>query len=336
MKVFVTGSAGFIGFHLAQRLLADGHEVVGFDGMTSYYDPDLKQARHARLRRSNAFSAIEGMLEDKPVLDAAIADFSPDAIVHLAAQAGVRYSLDHPDTYISANLVGTFNLLEAVRAHPVRHLLIASTSSVYGGNEQMPFREAERTDFPVSLYAATKKASEAMSHSYAHLWKTPTTCFRFFTVYGPWGRPDMALYKFVDAITKGEPIEVYGNGRMQRDFTYIDDLIEAIIRLIDVAPREGAPVIAGGVTDSLSPLAPWRSVNIGGGNPVELMDFIEAIEVALGRKAEKIMLEMQKGDVSATFADPALLHALVGELPTTPLAEGVGNFIDWYRGWKAR
>ena len=334
MKVLVTGSAGFIGFHLTQRLLADGHQVLGFDGMTSYYDTELKEARHARLRRSNAFSAIEGMLEDKPILDAAIADFSPDAIVHLAAQAGVRYSLDHPDTYVSANLLGTFNLLEAVRVHPVRHLLLASTSSVYGGNEKMPFREADRTDFPVSLYAATKKACEAMSHSYAHLWKIPTTCFRFFTVYGPWGRPDMAPHKFVDAISQGKPIDVYGHGRMRRDFTYIDDLIEAIVRLIDIPPREGTPVVTEGITDSLSPVAPWRSVNIGSGNPVELMDFIATIETALGRRAEKNMLEMQKGDVSATFADPALLHTLVGELPVTPLAEGVGNFVEWYREWK--
>lgn len=335
MKIFITGSAGFIGFHLAKRLLADGHQVMGFDGMTAYYDPELKQARHALLRRSNAFSAVEAMLEDKGALDEAIASFAPDAIVHLAAQAGVRYSIERPDTYVSANLVGTFNLLEAARANPVRHLLVASTSSVYGGNEHMPFREAERTDFPVSLYAATKKACEAMSHSYAHLWKIPTTCFRFFTVYGPWGRPDMALFKFVDAITNGKPIEVYGKGRMQRDFTYIDDLVGAITRLIDASPQEGKPVTAQGVTDSLSPVAPWRSVNIGGGNSVELMDFIAAIETAMGQRAEKIMLDMQKGDVSATFADPSLLKALIGNLPTTPLPEGVGNFVDWYRGWKA-
>ena len=335
MRIFVTGSAGFIGFHLAMRLLADGHEIMGYDGMTAYYDTELKAARHARLRQSNGFSAIEAMLEDRDALGGAIAGFAPDAIVHLAAQAGVRYSLDHPDAYVGANLVGTFNLLEAVRAHPVRHLLMASTSSVYGGNEKMPFGETDRTDFPVSLYAATKKAGEAMSHSYAHLWKIPTTCFRFFTVYGPWGRPDMAPYKFVDAITHGRPIEIYGHGRMQRDFTYVGDLVDALARLIAVAPEPGNPVATPGVSDSLSPVAPWRTVNIGGGHPVELMDFIAAIETALGREAEKIMLDMQKGDVSATFADPALLDALIGDRPVTPLAEGIAAFVDWYRAWKA-
>jgi len=335
MRIFVTGSAGFIGFHLAGRLLADGHTVMGYDGMTAYYDTELKAARHARLRQSNGFSAVEAMLEDRDALDEAIAGFAPDAIVHLAAQAGVRYSLERPDAYVGANLVGTFNLLEAVRAHPVRHLLMASTSSVYGGNENMPFGETDRTDFPVSLYAATKKAGEAMSHSYAHLWKIPTTCFRFFTVYGPWGRPDMAPYKFVDAITHGRPIEIYGHGRMQRDFTYVGDLVDALARLIAIAPEAGHPVTAEGVSDSLSPVAPWRTVNIGGGRPVELMDFIAAIETALGRKAEKIMLDMQKGDVSATFADPALLDALIGDRPATPLAEGIAAFVDWYRAWKA-
>lgn len=335
MRIFVTGSAGFIGFHLAGRLLADGHTVMGYDGMTAYYDTELKAARHARLRQSNGFSAVEAMLQDREALDEAIAGFAPDAIVHLAAQAGVRYSLERPDAYVGANLVGTFNLLEAVRAHPVRHLLMASTSSVYGGNENMPFGETDRTDFPVSLYAATKKAGEAMSHSYAHLWKIPTTCFRFFTVYGPWGRPDMAPYKFVDAITHGRPIEIYGHGRMQRDFTYVGDLVDALARLIAIAPEAGHPVTAEGVSDSLSPVAPWRTVNIGGGRPVELMDFIAAIETALGRKAEKIMLDMQKGDVSATFADPALLDALIGDRPATPLAEGIAAFVDWYRAWKA-
>ncbi|WMT86749.1 NAD-dependent epimerase/dehydratase family protein [Pelagibacterium sp. 26DY04] len=334
MKVFVTGSAGFIGFHLTRRLLADGHQVVGFDGMTAYYDPALKQARLAILRRSNAFSAVEAMLEDKDALTEAIASFAPDIVIHLAAQAGVRYSLEHPDTYISANLLGTFNLLEAVRANPVQHLLIASTSSVYGGNAQMPFREVDRTDFPVSLYAATKKACEAMSHSYSHLWKIPTTCFRFFTVYGPWGRPDMALFKFVDAIERGEAIEVYGNGQMQRDFTYIDDLVEGIVRLSAAIPEEGRPVEAAGVTDSLSSVAPWRAVNIAGGRPVGLMPFIETIEKCLGRTANKTMLPMQQGDVVATYANEGLLEALTGFVPGIDVETGVKAFVDWYRRYK--
>src|SRR5690606_30509417 len=221
MKVFITGTAGFIGFHLARRLLAEGHEVVGYDGMTPYYDVSLKTARHAILSREPRFRAVEAMLEDAARLEAEIAAFAPEIVVHLAAQAGVRYSLEAPEAYVSANLVGTFNLLEALRRHTPRHFLFASTSSVYGGNDEFPFAEADRTDFPVSLYAATKKAGEAMSHSYAHPFSVPTTCFRFFTVYGPWGRPDMALFKFVDAIEKGEPIDVYGMGKMRRDFTYV-------------------------------------------------------------------------------------------------------------------
>jgi UDP-glucuronate 4-epimerase len=335
VKIFVTGTAGFVGFHLARRLLADGHQVLGFDGMTPYYDVALKQQRHAMLRTSNAFSAVEAMLEDKPALNEAIDSFAPEMIVHLAAQAGVRYSLEHPEAYISANLVGTFNVLEAAKTLAPRHLLIASTSSVYGGNAQMPFHEAHRTDFPVSLYAATKKACEAMSHSYAHLFKLPTTCFRFFTVYGPWGRPDMALFKFVSAIEKGEPIEVYGEGRMQRDFTYIDDLVEAIVRLMHAIPEENKPVTAPDVLDSLSPVAPWRSVNIACGQPVGLMPFIETIEAALGKPATKIMLPMQQGDVTQTFADPRLLTALTGFSPHTDVTTGVTAFVEWYRGWTA-
>lgn len=336
MKVFVTGTAGFVGFHLARRLLADGHEVLGYDGMTPYYDVSLKRQRHALLVGSSGFRAVEAMLEDKPALDDAINSFAPDMIVHLAAQAGVRYSIDHPETYISANLVGTFNVLEAARALKPRHLLLASTSSIYGGNTDMPFREAHRTDFPVSLYAATKKAAEAMSHSYAHLFKVPTTCFRFFTVYGPWGRPDMALFKFVSAIERGDAIEVYGEGRMRRDFTYIDDLVEAIVRLMQVAPVEGAPVEFVGGADSLSPVAPWRSVNIAGGQPVGLLSFIETIESAVGKEANKVMLPMQQGDVSETFADPALLAALTSFVPRTDVETGVSAFVEWYREWNIR
>jgi UDP-glucuronate 4-epimerase len=331
MKVFVTGAAGFIGFHLSQRLIADGHQVVGYDGMTPYYDVTLKQNRVAVLKQSNAFSMVEAMLEDKAALDAAIGDFAPDVIVHLAAQAGVRYSIEHPQTYISANLVGTFNVLEAARQLKPKHLLIASTSSVYGGNKDMPFRETDRTDFPVSLYAATKKAGEAMSHSYAHLFKIPTTCFRFFTVYGPWGRPDMALFKFVSAIAKGEPIDVYGEGKMRRDFTYVDDLVEAIVRLANAVPLEGKPVDVEGGRDSLSPVAPWRVVNIAGGEPVGLMPFIETVEQSTGLIATKRLLPMQQGDVTETYAAPGLLHALTGYVPDTPLEVGVPAFVRWYR-----
>ena len=332
MRVLVTGTAGFIGFHIAKRLIADGHLVVGFDGMTPYYDVKLKQRRHAVLAKSNGFRARIGLLEDRAALDEAAADCRPDVIIHLAAQAGVRYSLEHPEAYVTANLDGFFNILEVARLAQPKHLLIASTSSVYGGNSKMPFQETDRADWPITLYAATKKAGEAMSHSYAHLWKLPTTCFRFFTVYGPWGRPDMAPIKFTAAIDEGRPIEVYGEGNMRRDFTYIDDLVEAVIRLIDAVPEAGKPVIAEGVEDSLSPVAPWRVVNIGGGQPVGLMPFIETIEKHLGKKAEKIMLPMQKGDVTETFADASLLAALTGFTPATTVDEGVKALVEWWRG----
>lgn len=331
MRILVTGAAGFIGFHVTRRLLADRHEVLGYDGVTPYYDVTLKRRRLQQLLGQDGFSFTEAMLEDKPALEASIADFEPDVIIHLAAQPGVRYSMEAPDVYLSANLIGTFNLLETVKETELRHLLIASTSSVYGGNETMPFEETDRTDFPVSLYAATKKACEAMSHSYAHLWKIPMTCFRFFTVYGPWGRPDMALFKFVSAILEGEPIDVYGEGQMKRDCTHVDDLVEGVVRLIDAVPVEGRPVEAGDVTDSLSPVAPWRVVNIAGGRPVELLDFIEAIEEAAETKAVKNLLPMQKGDVVATSADPSLLKALTGFVPSTPIAKSAQDFVDWYR-----
>jgi UDP-glucuronate 4-epimerase len=336
MRFLVTGSAGFIGFHLSRRLIEDGHFVTGFDGMTSYYDVRLKHRRQEMLARTNRFQAIEGLLEDTSALQRASDAGEPDVIVHLAAQAGVRYSLDHPEAYASSNLIGTFNVLELARRTAPRHLLLASTSSVYGGNEVMPFAETHRADSPLTLYAATKKAGEAMSHAYAHLWKIPTTCLRFFTVYGPWGRPDMALFKFVHAIERGLPIDVYGGGAMQRDFTFVDDLVEAIVRLVDCAPVAGAPVPAEKAADSLSPVAPWRVVNIAGGEPVGLMDFIAAIERRLGKVAVKNMMEMQQGDVAATRSDTRLLEALVGYVPTTHIEEGVRRFVDWYRNDYAR
>ncbi|MFC5070025.1 NAD-dependent epimerase/dehydratase family protein [Flaviflagellibacter deserti] len=327
MKFLITGTAGFIGFHLARRLLDESHFVTGFDGMTSYYDVRLKQARHAILARSNGFRAEIGMLEDSAALTRAAEIAEPDVIIHLAAQAGVRYSIEAPRTYADSNLTGSFNVLELARALQPQHLLMASTSSVYGANEEMPFRESDKADHPLTFYAATKKAMEAMSHSYAHLFGIPTTCFRFFTVYGPWGRPDMALFKFVEGILNDRPIDIYGEGRMKRDFTYVDDLVEAIVRLIEAVPEVGKTV---STADTLSPVAPWRVVNIGGGEPVGLMSFVETIEQALGRSAKRNMLPMQQGDVEATVADPTLLEALTQYRPETRVEKGVSTFVDWY------
>lgn len=331
MRILVTGSAGFIGFHLSRRLIADGHEVAGLDGFTTYYDVDLKRARHALLKRHNGFSEHEVMLEDRAGVDAVGKAFSPEVIIHLAAQAGVRYSLENPAAYVDANLVGTFHVMELAREHQVQHFMLASTSSAYGANTDMPFAETDRTDHPLTLYAATKKATEVMSHSYSHLWNIPTTAFRFFTVYGPWGRPDMALFKFVDATLKGQPIDVYNGGEMTRDFTYIDDLVEAITRLMVTPPRKGEPV--PDVVDSLSPAAPWRLVNIAGGMPVKLIDYIEAMEQALGKTAIRNLMPMQKGDVPATSADASLLEALTGYKPNTSVQTGVKAFCDWYRDY---
>jgi len=329
MRALITGSAGFIGFHLARRLLAEGWKVTGLDGMTAYYDVGLKEARHAILEAQPGFAAHRVMLEDFEALSAAVRAARPEVIVHLAAQAGVRHSLEHPRAYLDANLTGTFNLLETARQTPPRHLLIASTSSVYGANTAMPFAETDGADHPMTFYAATKKAAETMSHAYSHLWGLPTTALRFFTVYGPWGRPDMALFKFVDAIDHDRPIELYNRGEMARDFTYIDDLIEALVRLIGVVPELGRPV--EGAVDSLSPAAPWRVVNIGRGAPAKLAAFVEAIETAMGRAAKRELLPMQTGDVASTFADTRLLEALTGYRPQTPLGEGVEAFWTWYR-----
>jgi UDP-glucuronate 4-epimerase len=330
MRFLITGTAGFIGFHLAKRLLADGHEVQGVDALTPYYDVELKKKRHGVLAGSNRFTAHIANIEDAKKLDSIHAGAAPDVVIHLAAQAGVRYSLENPEAYVRTNVDGTFNLLEILRRKPPKHFLLASTSSVYGANKEMPFRETERADHPLTLYAATKKAGELMAHSYSHLFDIPTTAFRFFTVYGPWGRPDMALFKFVDATLKGKPIDVFGEGRMSRDFTYIDDLVEAIVRLVPLAPERGA---ASDGNDSLSPAAPYRVVNIGGGAPVELTKFIDAIEAKLGKKAIRNMLPMQPGDVRDTFASADLLEKLTGYRPATRIEEGVGKFVDWYRDY---
>ena len=325
MRFLITGSAGFIGFHLARRLLDEDHDVFGVDGFTTYYDVELKRARHDILLRYPKFSERILMIEDGAALVAAADEAAPEVVVHLAAQAGVRYSVENPRAYIESNLVGTFNLLEVARTHGVRHLLLASTSSVYGDNEATPFRETDPVAHPVSLYAATKASGELLSHSYSHLWNIPTTAFRFFTVYGPWGRPDMALFKFVDGILSGTAIDVYNAGEMERDFTYVSDLVEAVRRLVDTPPELGKPV-AG---DSLSPSAPWRVVNIGRGAPVSLMDFIAETERALGRSAKLNLLPMQQGDVRRTMADPTLLETLTGYRPGTGLREGVEAFCAW-------
>jgi UDP-glucuronate 4-epimerase len=335
MRFLITGTAGFIGFHLAKRLLAEGHEVQGVDGMTPYYDVELKKKRHALLAQSNRFTAHLLMLQDEARLASVYRAAKPDIVVHLAAQAGVRYSLENPRAYVDSNLVGTFNLLELMRREPPKHFLFGSTSSVYGANDKMPFAETDRTDFPITLYAATKKSGELMAHSYAHLFSIPTTAIRFFTVYGPWGRPDMALFKFVDAILHDRPIEIYGEGRMSRDFTYIDDLIEAMVRLVGVVPsRENASETDD--LDSRSPAAPFRVVNIGRGQPVPLLNFIAAIEAKLGKTAKRELLPMQPGDVTDTFASADLLQRLTGYRPATPVEEGVAAFVDWYRGYFGR
>ena len=334
-KILITGTAGFIGFHLAKFLLEEGFVVHGFDGMTSYYDVALKQRRHQMLWKITNFSATEGMLEDQALFDRVANDFAPDVIIHLAAQAGVRYSLENPRAYIDSNVIGTFNVMEAARRLKVQHLLMASTSSVYGANTEMPFIETEKADTPLTIYAATKKANESMAHAYAHLYSRPTTMFRFFTVYGPWGRPDLALYKFVDAILDGRPIDIYNHGNMYRDFTYVDDLVRAIRLLIDAAPERPANgVVPEG--DSLSPVAPYRVVNIGNSDKVRLLDFVDAIEDYLGQKAERNYMGMQTGDVPATWANAKLLKTLTGYRPQTDFRDGIAQFVEWYREYSGK
>lgn len=332
-RVFVTGTAGFIGFHLAKLLLEEGFIVHGYDGMTDYYDVTLKQRRHQMLLQTPNFTATEGMLEDVALIDRVTDDFKPEVIVHLAAQAGVRYSLENPRAYIDSNVVGTFNIMEAARRLEVKHLLMASTSSVYGANEEMPFVETEKADTQLTIYAATKKANESMGHSYAHLWNLPTTMFRFFTVYGTWGRPDLALYKFVDAILNDRPIDIYNHGDMYRDFTYVDDLVRGIRLLIDAAPerptsREDIPD-----WDNLSPVAPFRIVNIGNSDKIRLLDFIDAIEEALGKKAIRNYMDMQMGDVPATWANAEALQNLTGYRPQTDFRDGIARFVTWFRDY---
>lgn len=331
-NILVTGTAGFIGFHLAKLLLAEGYRVHGFDGMTDYYDVRLKQRRHAMLLQSPGFSMTEGMLEDQALFDQVADEFRPDVIIHLAAQAGVRYSLENPRAYLDLNVIGSFNVMEAARRLEVKHLMMASTSSVYGANEEMPFIETEKADTQLTIYAATKKATESMGHSYAHLWNLPTTMFRFFTVYGSWGRPDLALYKFVDAILDDRPIDIYNHGDMYRDFTYVDDLVRGIRLLMDAVPeRPEDGVVPEG--DSLSPVAPFRVVNIGNSDKVRLLDFVDAIEDCLGKKAIRNYMPMQMGDVPATWANAELLQKLTGYRPQTDFRDGIARFVEWFRDY---
>ena len=308
----VTGAAGFIGFHLARLLLGKGHAVIGIDSFTPYYDVALKRRRAALLTELPNFRLHDFPLEDRAALERTVSEAAPEILIHLAAQAGVRYSLEHPQTYIDANLIGTFNVLDVARAHPPRHLMIASTSSVYGANHKLPFAEDDPTDHPLSLYAATKKSCEVMAHCYSHLWRIPTTLFRFFTVYGPWGRPDMALFIFTKRIIEGRPIDVYNHGHMERDFTYIDDLVAAIAALADAIPGEPRD---GAAPNLASDVAPYRIVNIGRSAPVGLLDFIDAIEKCVGRPAIRNYLPLQPGEVERTHASTALLNRLIGEVP---------------------
>jgi len=332
-KILVTGSAGFIGFHLAKLLLDQGHEVLGIDAMTDYYDVSLKQQRHTVLLKNPKFTANEIDICDYESLISAAKAFQPDVIVHLAAQAGVRYSIENPRAYIETNVNGTFNVMEIARELAIDHLLMASTSSVYGGNPKMPFAETDKADTQMSLYAATKKAGENMGHTYAHLWGLPTTMFRFFTVYGPWGRPDMALFKFTKAGLEGKAIDVFNHGNMERDFTYVGDIVSAISLLIKAPPpkiteRDDWQVVKG---DSLSHVAPFRVINIGNSDKVRLLDYIEAIEVAIGCKIKRNYMDIQPGDVPASWANCELLKNLVDYQPRTSVLEGVDRFVAWYR-----
>ncbi|MEO6075317.1 MAG: NAD-dependent epimerase, partial [Dokdonella sp.] len=332
MRILVTGAAGFIGSTLSHRLLTRGDEVLGYDNLNDYYDPTLKEARLARLTPQDGFSFVRASLEDRPALEKAFADFKPERVVNLAAQAGVRYSLTNPYAYIDSNIVGFINVLEACRHGGVKHLVYASSSSVYGANKKLPFSVQDSVDHPVSLYAATKKANELMAHTYSHLYGLPTTGLRFFTVYGPWGRPDMALFLFTRKILAGEPIEVFNHGNHTRDFTYVDDIVEGVIRTLDRVPGPD-PTYDPMLPTAASSSAPYRVYNIGNNSPVVLGYFIEVIENATGREAIKNYVDAQAGDVPSTYADIADLERAIGFRPKTSIEEGISRFIAWYRGF---
>ncbi|HIK56797.1 MAG TPA: NAD-dependent epimerase [Synechococcales cyanobacterium M55_K2018_004] len=331
-KILVTGAAGFIGFHLCQRLLTRGDQVIGLDNLNDYYDVSLKQSRLAKLQDQERFQFYRLDLQDRDAIAQLFAEQQFDKVVNLAAQAGVRYSLKNPHAYVDSNLVGFVNILEGCRHSGVKHLVFASSSSVYGANTRMPFSTHHNVDHPVSLYAATKKANELMAHTYSHLYGLPTTGLRFFTVYGPWGRPDMSLFLFTKAILSGQPIDVFNYGKMQRDFTYIDDIVEGVVRVIDHIPQ-GNPNWSGDAPDPASSKAPYKIYNIGNNNPVELMHFIEILESCLGKKAEKNLLPMQPGDVPTTYADVDDLARDVGFRPSTAIEVGIERFVSWYRAY---
>jgi len=328
--ILITGAAGFIGFHLAKRLLDDGHGVVGIDNLNDYYDPTLKEKRLVILDEYPRFEFAKMDLKNRAGVETVFSNYGFGVVVHLAAQAGVRYSIENPRAYIESNIVGHLNVLEGCRHEGVGHLVYASSSSVYGANTKMPFSVHDNVDHPLSLYAATKKSDELMSHAYSHLYNLPTTGLRFFTVYGPWGRPDMALFKFTDKILKGEPIDVFNYGNHRRDFTYVDDIVEGVVRVMAKTP-EGNDAWSGDNPDPASSKAPWKVYNIGNNQPVELMRYIEVIEECLGKKAEKNMLPLQQGDVPDTYADVEALVEDVDYKPNTSIEDGIKRFVDWYR-----
>ncbi|KUO56454.1 MAG: capsular biosynthesis protein CpsI [Alphaproteobacteria bacterium BRH_c36] len=330
MRYLVTGAAGFIGFHTAKALLETGHEVIGLDNLNDYYDVRLKEARLAHISGHRGFQFRKADLKDRQAIEKLFADYNPQRVIHLAAQAGVRYSIDNPHAYVDSNIVGMLHILEGCRHHGVEHLVYASSSSVYGSNTRMPFAVSDPVDHPVSLYAATKKANELMAHTYAHLYSIPVTGLRFFTVYGAWGRPDMALFKFTEAILADQPIDIYNNGRHARDFTYIDDIVEGVLRTADRIPQPN-PDWDAAAPDPASSSAPYRLYNIGNSEPVQLMHMIAVLERALGREARKNFLPMQPGDVLATYADVDQLKADVGFEPATPIECGIERFVAWYR-----
>ena len=328
-NIFITGSAGFIGFSLCQSLLDAGHQIHGYDGMTEYYDVKLKHARNKILKTYKNFTFTEAMLENEEILKKTAIKFKPEIIIHLAAQAGVRYSIEKPRIYLSSNITGTFNIIELANQMKVKHLLIASSSSVYGANTNIPYREIDQTKTQLSIYAATKKATESIAHSYSNLWELPITMLRFFTVYGPWCRPDMALFKFTESIMKGNKVDIYNNGEMYRDFTYIDDVVKGVTSLINVTPAKTSEKSID-QNDSLSPVAPFRIVNIGNSKKIKLLDFVDVLERCLEKKAIRNYMPMQKGDVHSTWANTDLLKKLTGYSPTTDFKEGVRKFVDWY------
>jgi UDP-glucuronate 4-epimerase len=331
MKILVTGSAGFIGFHLTKKLLEKGNTVHGFDSMNTYYDVSLKKARHNILKKYKNFSFTKSKLENKNNLEITFNKFKPNVVIHLAAQAGVRYSIDKPRVYLDSNITGTFNIIECSHKHKVKHLIMASSSSVYGANKKIPFKETDKTETQLSIYAATKKSNESMAHSYSNIWKIPITMLRFFTVYGPWGRPDMALFKFTKGILNKKKIDIYNNGKMFRDFTYIDDIVNGIQLLVNKVPN--TKQLGKYKNDSLSPVAPFRVLNIGNTKKIYLLDFIKQIEKELGLKAIRNYMPLQKGDVKQTLSDTNLLKKLTGYNPKTNYKLGIKKFLDWYRDY---